>query len=803
MSDPPNASPVHTVHLDGFWIDRTEVTNAMYAKCVAAGSCEPPFASSYHREGYNDYPVYSVSWEQANTYCSWAGRRLPAEAEWEKAARGTDGRSYPWGEGLDCSLAYYSGCDKNAYGVIAKPVGSYPEGASPYGALDMAGNVSEWVVDRYDSDYYAKSPARNPQGPGAGTYRVLRGGSSEYGSNLHSAERGAMKFYNYTLTVGFRCAFSPPAAQKELFDACAVEDTLFDLGYRETGLTDCIVDEQTNIALRHFQWTNRLPISGKLDEATLAAMQSSSAKPAVVPPPFPARIINRNIHPWEYQSTDLARRMEQLDYLSSTTTDYQNSNYSQEFEKATTLFRKTNQLPPANSLDFKAWEALFSPRVLAASGETLFNLDSPGLEDWQTHIFPVAGRPVALAFDGKALWVATSDGEGYDENLLQAIEPDKPFFQQDIPILTGSPDSRHNQIDGMTFAGGRIWVYTASADPDAQTARLTSFLPDSMLLAAAKNLACKNQPCFASNAFGFDGRTLWAGVWSDLVGINPGSGSTTKTLQPGWLVSGSILAVRNCLWMSGENGYTAVSTDGKPCPGGENAYIIPGGAPAAFDGKLIWYGDPAGGTVNAFDPLSGEILTRLSTGAETSALVFDGVRMWAAQGGDNSVRGLNPATGAMGDPIPVGEQPSLLLFDGKRLWVANAGSQSVLWIDPAGYIIPLITPVPVETGAPSPTPTPVPPATQTSSPTKTQTLPATPTPIPFTRNLYLTLPHIAGEDVRRLQLRLKELGYSEVGVPDGDFGSLTDQAVRHFQEDQGLKVDGIVGPLTWERLFKR
>lgn len=226
--------PQHTVYLDAYWIDQTEVTNAMFGKFVLAtnyrtdaqktgtgwvtnilpvksmgtnmdgADWQHPLGPTSSLKGMDSQPVVQISWNDANAYCQWANRKLPTEAQWEKAARGTNGQIYPWGNGAPaCYLTNFGPCTGTT-----TVVGNYPAGKSPYGTLDTAGNVEEWVADWFDTNYYSsRIDWRNPSGPASGSRRVLRGGSWYFGQPLiRSAYRYGAGTESHSDTQGFRCA---------------------------------------------------------------------------------------------------------------------------------------------------------------------------------------------------------------------------------------------------------------------------------------------------------------------------------------------------------------------------------------------------------------------------------------------------------------------------------------------------------------------------------------------------------------------------------------------------------------------
>ncbi len=209
---PAPSRPMHTVYLDTYLIDRTEVTIADLEAYRAAVHAVMAASDELSAQGDKSLPAFGISWSEADAYCRWLGKRLPTEAEWEKAARSVDGRQYPWGNRWEPQAANTAGLEEGH----AVPVGAFPEGASPYGVMDMAGNLAEWVADYYDPAYYSYASDHNPAGPTQVLDRGLRGGSWDSPrEQVTTYFRDSSHSVLPNNRVGFRCALAAPDPSRE------------------------------------------------------------------------------------------------------------------------------------------------------------------------------------------------------------------------------------------------------------------------------------------------------------------------------------------------------------------------------------------------------------------------------------------------------------------------------------------------------------------------------------------------------------------------------------------------------------
>ncbi len=214
----PDEAPAHPVYLKAYFIDLKEVTQSEYDRFVNMTKRDAPLVPVFEEDISNlvdpDFPVVGIGWNDAFAYCRWAGKRLPTEAEWEKASRGEGRRLYSWGNEFSYAFSNLDGEDDGA-GYLA-PVASYEGGRSPYGVYDMVGNVAEWVADTYGSHYYRQSPFLNPPGPDSTEFKVIRGGTwRDSKLNARVTKRFSAKMWRTDATIGFRCAQNVEADERQ------------------------------------------------------------------------------------------------------------------------------------------------------------------------------------------------------------------------------------------------------------------------------------------------------------------------------------------------------------------------------------------------------------------------------------------------------------------------------------------------------------------------------------------------------------------------------------------------------------
>ena len=558
-------------------------------------------------------------------------------------------------------------------------------------------------------------------------------------------------------------------------DTLALEQGLQALGYTEVGIVDGIFDQQTQLAVRHLQWLNGLPITGEVPHELYDDILGGKMSPVSQLPPFPAKSLSQ-ITTGFMPDGFLSGRLVDLGYLDTSDPAFNPFYFDEATDAAVRAFQKNNGLTPNSVVDFAVWGALFNPSAVDVSGQPL--IEGTAEVDWSTSFYPILEDPIDLAFDGQYIWVLHSSGTDGFDNLLMRIDPEVGLLDQAPPVMVGDLETPDNEIAEMLFDGSRLWLLLPQSYNPPQ---IISLSPASAEIATRTFFGnCEQGGCFPASALGFDGVSLWATANNEAWVIDRTNGQGIRFVETGWLTNGEMAFDGQCMWMAGEAGLTAFHTGGllNTCQGDELAYAMPAG-PVAFDGKHLWSASLWQEALYWMDPATGTIGDPIYLSNIPSALAFDGGILWVAIAWEDTVQGIDVSTGTLGPALQTGHEPMALTFDGQHLWVANAGDKTLQMIDVSDYQIQIVQP----TSTPNPTFTP------------------TPTKPDFERTLRLTSPAMRGEDVESLQSRLLDLGYTEVGTADGSFGPKTEEAVRHFQGNNSLTVDGIVGPLTWDALF--
>ena len=552
-----------------------------------------------------------------------------------------------------------------------------------------------------------------------------------------------------------------------------LEQRLQSLGYRETGWVDGVFDAQTKLAVMHLQWVNQMPVTGEVSSDLFDQIKQARIDPIDATPPFPASPQSQFGTPI-IQDGFLKGRLVDLGYLDPSAPDFNPIRFDAMTDLAVREFELQNGMEVNGVVDFAFWRKLFSPTAVQSGGGSLLTMPESG--SWETSFFSLLEDPFDLVYDGRYLWVMHSSGKDVFDNLLVRVNPAEGLLDQYPPVMIGDWDSPDNQVVQMVFDEKRLWFLLPTPGGDPQ---LISLIPETGEKFIHTNFVSCESGCFPAFSLGFDGTTLWATVQDQAWAINRTTGKGYRSYPAGWSSHGEMAFDGKCMWFGGEVGITAFHTSGQyPCPGKEEAYILPPG-PVIFDGRRVWVADTSWSQLFWLDTKTGVIGDPVPVGGAPSAFAFDGETLWVANQGDDTVQGVDVDTGSVGPALKTGRQPVALAYDGERLWVVNAGDQTLQAIDVQGYQIEIRQPTATPTTQPSPTPT---------------------KPI-FERNLDLAAPRMQGSDVAALQTRLLDLGYDMVGTADGIFGPMTDEAVRLFQARNGLVVDGIVGPLTWEALF--
>jgi peptidoglycan hydrolase-like protein with peptidoglycan-binding domain len=559
-------------------------------------------------------------------------------------------------------------------------------------------------------------------------------------------------------------------------DVQALAQQLLSLGYAEVGLVDGIFDIQDEAAVKHFQLLSNLPITGVVDEVTWGALSDSNPAAYYLPPAFPGKVAQVNSTTMMCDDHALQDRLAVMEYLQPGSEEWSIGSFGPETRDALMEFQKY-YMPEADGIpDLESWKKVFSPIPHWTFGGAMVSV-----EDWPTSIYPADQNLVAMAWDGSRLWLAVSKGTYLYENYLIRIDPNEHPAEAVTIIRPRDCEIQYSQIVNMVYSGGKIWLLYSTDAEGNPVPLLQTIDPESGVARTPFEFAsCPDGFCFPATGMGVTKGQLWVAASDRAYSIDPSSGRVLVSRPVGYLASAKMVYDGQCFWYLGEANVTSFNPLGGACRQNNSDNMLFYGYPET-DGTLVWTAN-YDGTFSQLNLNTGVTIPLEPMVSSPSSMVYGLKNLWIADNETSSIVGYSPELGNHGEPIPFhGVAPTLMLYESSYLWVYYWESASVERINIENYAITATnrTATPVFTATPSPTP-----------------------PV-LSRTLSLTNPNMQGDDVLMLQNALLELGYSELGVADGSFGKLTDKAVRRFQEENGLTVDGIVGPQTWARLFTK
>ena len=565
-----------------------------------------------------------------------------------------------------------------------------------------------------------------------------------------------------------------PLAEVDAHNTEMLQNRLISLGYLEIGIADGVFDSQTESAIKHFQLLNGLSITGEVDDILWEALEGNPT-PYYLPRPFPGFIYPVDGSVPMCDDHALQERLTDLGFLEPGSEEWSIGAFGPETQKALKEFQKAYMPAQSGKPDFDTWQALFSP-FLSPTGQN----ETYSSASWTTSNYAVDSGVIAMDWDGSHLWLAVSKGYSVYDNYLIRIDPNAHPAEAVQVIRVRDCNALDATIANMIYAGGKIWLlYTyddnGNPEPMVQTVDVTTGVARSPF----KFASCPDGYCVPAYAMGATKSTIWVTANDRAYSLDASSGAYKSSQPVGYMPTGRMVFDGQCFWYMGEASIQPFNPAGGPCRGDQAVNALAYGYPQT-DGKQVWT-IAYDGTLSQLNLTTGESMLTEPVGIDPAVMTYANDVLWIADRAENTVVGMSTLDGSLGEPIPLdGLDPTFMLKESNYLWISYQGNNIVERLDISGYTI-----IPVERTA-----------------TPTQTVTPSPTPPVLQRSLKLESPNLEGEDVLMLQQQLLTLGYSEIGIPDGVFGPLTDKAVRRYQEDHGLVVDGVVGPITWGMIFQ-